>query len=267
MTFWTGNNTPTADRRNSSTHKLEYIDQFFAVLVRLKVGIFVQDVSDRFNISVGTFSKYFTSWICLLFEELRILNPFPSRLMIDRTMPNCFKKYKNLRIIIDCTEIFIQRSSSLVNQNLTFSNYKHHNTLKFLIGITPSGVISFISDAWGGRISDRQITIDSGLLSLLEPGDSVMADKGFTIEDLLKNKCCNLNIPPFLKGKSQFSTDQVLETQEIAELRIHVERSIGRVKNFHIFDGVLPLTLAPIASKMFKVCCWLTNLDVPMVST
>ena len=160
MTFWTGNNTPTADRRNSSTHKLEYIDQFFAVLVRLKVGIFVQDVSDRFNISVGTFSKYFTSWICLLFEELRILNPFPSRLMIDRTMPNCFKKYKNLRIIIDCTEIFIQRSSSLVNQNLTFSNYKHHNTLKFLIGITPSGVIPlFQMLGVGGYLIDRLLLI------------------------------------------------------------------------------------------------------------
>ena len=93
-----------------------------------------------------------------------------------------------------------------------------------MIWITTSGVISFISDAWGGRISHRRITIDSGLLSLLEPGDSVMADTGFTIEDLLKNKCCNLNIPPFLKGKSQFSTDQVLETQEIAELRIQVKK-------------------------------------------
>ena len=122
------------------------------------------------------------------------------------------------------------------------------------MGITPSGVISFVSDAWGGRVSDKQITIDSGLLALLEAGDSVMADKGFTIRDVLEKINCLLNIPPpFLKANTQFSTEQVLETQEIAELRIHVEHSIGRLNNFHIFDGVLPLSLAPIATKMFKV--------------
>lgn len=64
---------------------------------------------------------------------------------------------------------------------------------------------------------------------------------------------------------AQFSTNQVFETQEIAELRIHVERSIGRVKNFHIFDGVLPLSLAPLASKLFRVACWLSNFDVQLV--
>ena len=107
--------------------------------------------------------------------------------------------------------------------------------------------------------------MESGILDLLQAGDSVMADKGFPISDLLKERKCTLNIPPF-KGKSeQFTVQEVFETQEIAKVRIHVERSIGRVKNFHLFDGVLPLSLAPIASKCFQVACWLTNFDVPIV--
>jgi len=134
-----------------------------------------------------------------MYEELKLINIYPTRQLVSLNTPKSFKSFPNIRIIIDCTEIFIQRSSSLVNQNLTFSNYKHHNTLKFLIGITPSGVISFVSDAWGGRVSDRRLVIESGLLDLLEPGDNVMADKGFTIGDLLTERKCSLNITPFKK--------------------------------------------------------------------
>lgn len=91
------------------------------------------------------------------------------------------------------------------------------------------------------------------LLDMLEEGDGVMADKGFTIADMLEKKGCSLNIPPFRSSTSQFSSQDVLKTQEIAKLRIHVERAIRRVKNFHIFDGVLSLSLVPLASQMFKL--------------
>jgi hypothetical protein len=268
MKYWSGPSTDkSSDRKRASTGSLDFIDQLFAVLVRLRVGLLTSDIAERFQISEGTFSKYFSTWICLLWQELKCLNPFPSQDIIQRTMPSSFKiKYPSVRVIIDCTEIFIQKPSSLDNQSLTFSNYKHHTTAKFLIGISPSGVITFVSDGWPGKTSDRDLTISSGLIELLDENDSVMADKGFTIRDVLEKKKCTLNIPPFRGSAPQFSVDEVFETQEIASLRIHVERSIGRVKHFHIFDGVMPLTLKPLLTKMFQVACWLTNFDVPLVS-
>lgn len=54
-----------------------------------------------------------------------------------------------------------------------------------------------MSDAWPGKTLDRQLTEECGLLELLEPHDSVMADKGFMIADLLEKRLCFLNIPPF----------------------------------------------------------------------
>ncbi|XP_047139058.1 uncharacterized protein LOC124814978 [Hydra vulgaris] len=62
-------------------------------------------------------------------------------------------------------------------------SYKHHNTVKFLIGIVPQGVVSFISKSWGGRVSDKYLTENCGFLSKLLPGDVVLADRGLSIED------------------------------------------------------------------------------------
>ncbi|KAK3097617.1 hypothetical protein FSP39_011439 [Pinctada imbricata] len=53
--------------------------------------------------------------------------------------------------------------------------------MRIRLGITPSGVISFVSEGWGGRVSDRALTMESGFIDLLDENDSVMADKGFTI--------------------------------------------------------------------------------------
>ena len=63
----------------------------------------------------------------------------------------------------------------------TFSNYKKHNTVKFLVGIISCGAISFLSKCWGGRASD--ITQESGFFNRIEPGDVILADLGFTIQD------------------------------------------------------------------------------------
>jgi len=78
---------------------------------------------------------------------------------VQENMPKSFKKagYGKVRVIIDCSEIFIERPKSLEIQAVTWSDYKSHNTIKFLIGISPTGYITFLSDCYGGRASDRFI--------------------------------------------------------------------------------------------------------------
>ena len=110
-------------------------------------------------------------------------------------MTTCLKT--NTRAIIDCTEIACQMPSSLRLNSELFSSYKNHTTLKGLIAISPAGHISFISQLYIGSISDREITERSGFLDLtFEANDSIMADKGFTIQDLLPVGV-SFNIPHF----------------------------------------------------------------------
>lgn len=88
-----------------------------------------------------------------------------------------------MTVIIDCFEVFIEKPSNFLARAQTFSNYKHHNTIKILISITPQGSISFVSETWGGRTSDTFLTENYRFLDKLVPGDVVMADRGFTVAE------------------------------------------------------------------------------------
>ena len=81
-------------------------------------------------------------------------------------------------------------------QSLTYSSYKHHNTFKGLVGNCPTGAVTFTSQFYAGSVSDQAITCKCGIPELIEPGDSIMADKGFDIAYDILLRGVNLNIPP-----------------------------------------------------------------------
>ena len=158
----------------------------------------------------------------------------------------------------------------LLTRAQTFSSYKHHNTVKVLIGITPQGTISFVSKAWGGRTSDKFLTENCGIIGKLQPGDLVLADRGFSIQELLMFKHAQLAIPAFTRGKDQLDPVEVEETRSIANVRIHVERIIGLLRRkYTILSGILPIDFlisSPNGSQegaipmILNVCSALVNL-------
>ena len=137
-----------------------------------------------------------------------------------------------------------------------FSNYKNNNTYKGLIGISPSGAVTFISSLFSGLISDKRITRKSGLLLLLEKVDSVMADQGFDIEEDLIPLGVQLNIPPFLRGKAQLSEKEIMETRHKASVHIHVEWAMECIKNItSLIDIRIPASLTDLIDQIFCLCC------------
>ena len=93
-----------------------------------------------------------------------------------------------------------------------------------------------------------------------------MADKSFDIDSDLKKLNMNLNIPPFLKNRAQFDESEVIKTQTIAEYRIHVERAIGKVRRFLIFNSRLPISSVGTINQLRTNCCLLSNFMDPILT-
>ncbi len=136
--------------------------------------------------------------------------------------------------------------------------------IKALLAITPNGVISYASEGFGGRCSDKFIVKSSGFLDMLRPGDELMANRGFKIEDALAFRQCTLAIPPSSDADKQMSAKNVKKTSRVANARIYVENAIGRVKRFRILKNELPVSLLPIFNDILITCCILTNFSEPL---
>ena len=247
------------------------IDEFFLVLMRLRLNLMLVDLSVRFKISVSLVNKIISKWVDVLYERLKFLISWPPREIVQQNMPPLFKElFPNSRCIIDCSEIFIEIPTSFDARAKTFSNYKKHNTVKFLVGITPCGVISFLSKCWGGRASDKTITQESGFFNRIEPGDVILADRGFAIQDDIAVYGAKLIISSFTRGKKQLSLEDVERSKQLSQVRIHVERVIGFLKNkFTILKGPIPVNVIKhntdidIANidKLLVICSALVNIS------
>ena len=81
----------------------------------------------------------------------------------------------------------------------------------------------YTSPLYSGRANDNYITKQCAFLNYLLPGDEVMADRGFTIGEALCSWRVKLNMPAFMKGRSQLSEEETIDLRKIAAERIHVE--------------------------------------------
>ena len=80
--------------------------------------------------------------------------------------------------------------------------------MKFLFGIASLRTVTLISKSRRGRVSDKHLTESCGLLDKLLPGDVIIADRGFDIQDCVADACptAQINIPAFTKGKQQLDS-------------------------------------------------------------
>ena len=241
-------------------------EKLFICLLRLRRGFTIKTMSLLLScpgkeIKETSIRDIFTTFIQMMYKIFRQMNKvmFPSRDKLRKYLPKVFKTMKNTRCSVDCTEFKVETSRNFGRQGNAYSSYKHGNTFKCMIAVTPSGGACFVSDLFEGDISDVQLFEESGILKHIDPGDIILADRGFTVQDLVNPLQAHVNIPAFLKGRTSLSAAEELSTRKIAKARIHVERFNQRLKQFKLVGRTIPLSLAPLATQMVVVACALVN--------
>ena len=123
-----------------------------------------------------------------------------------------------------------------------------------------------MSHGWGGRVSDNEITLKSRFLDYLQHGDCILADRGFTIAEELASCGATLKIPHLAKEKIQMSGKEVDASRKISNVRIHVERVIGRLRKFRILQSNVPMTQFKLFNDVMIIIAGLVNLNNSAVS-
>eukprot|EP00732_Lithocolla_globosa_P003525 Lithocolla_globosa_v1_NODE_2866_length_1842_cov_4.124790.p1 type:complete len:244 gc:universal NODE_2866_length_1842_cov_4.124790:1641-910(-) len=225
----------------------------------LRLNLHQEFAGDLFDLHQTSVSRIFNTMLCLLYRTFKQLPWFPTRELVDEEMPEQFRRrYPKCRVIIDGAEFFITQPHQTKRQKQTYSQYKHDNTFKALIGVSPTGHLCFCSELFTGNTSDPDLCSLSGFYDCLQKGDHVLADKGFIIRDMLLDIGCDLTTPAFLRSRGQFSIFEVTEIRRVANLRIHVERAIGRMKNY-TYLGFMQGHLTAKCTMAVYVCAMLTN--------
>lgn len=244
-------------------------ERIVLTLCLLRLNVSYEVLSVFFGIDRRLCATYFANTIHALAVVLQSAIYWPSREENMKNMPKCFKKFQKTRVVLDCTEIPAPSPDCTKCRIRMYSHYKKGLTAKVLIGVAPSGLITFVSKAYGGKASDKFIFEQSDLVqkNLLEPFlDSVMVDKGFKIDKACTERNLPIIRPPFVRNKKQHGCEEAMRNAQIANARVHVERAIQRIKIFKILQSKLSSAVMPHIDDIFIVICGLTNLGRPILA-
>ncbi len=112
------------------------------------------------------------------------------------------------------------------------------------------------------------VTYLRDFLDKVEPGDGIMMDRGFNVGELLARgakSICHLSPEKNSTGKKTLNQSEIKRTRDIASLRIHVERVIGRMKKIKILSKKIHVNEWPRLRQLLVIVAVICNLDPPLL--
>ncbi|KAE8745527.1 hypothetical protein FOCC_FOCC007790 [Frankliniella occidentalis] len=231
-------------------------DRIILTMIKVKLTVSFSSLAAFFDLTIQTCCNYFYDSVIVLSKILTCMIVWPDKEKILKNMPKCFRHYKSTRAILDAYEIPVEKPKCIACRIRLYSHYKKKFTAKVMMICTPSGLVSHCGSSFGGRASDKVVTQATGVYGMCDPGDGLMVDKGFDIDKECQDSLLALIRPPFMRSKTKkFSRAESVQCAKIARARVHVERIIQRVREYHILKFKVPWNIVPYLVNIVVIVC------------
>ena len=249
-----------------TTKNFSYETQYLAILTICRHGLDYRYMAFILKTSESTVGRIANSWFIFLSTLFNDIDLKPEHGFLMEQMPSSFVTtgHGKTDLVIDATEFKFNFATNLDVNTLLFSHYKNHSTGKALIGIVPHGMGILFSEVYPGSISDSEITERTNAIDYVKENHEIMSDRGFSIQDSCSSKGITLNRPK-QKENPQFYETEVQRNFDIASTRIHVERFIGRVRDWKILNNTWPLVQIDMLTCVWQMLCHTVNLTSPPI--
>ncbi|KAL7537895.1 hypothetical protein ACHAXR_008145 [Thalassiosira sp. AJA248-18] len=217
-------------------------------------------------------SDIFHEWSQVLDDALREMFPRPTRSQLLRAFPKRFIEadgHARCNLLLDAFEIFTQASSNPNVSSSTHSDYKKHNTVKFLGGCDPIGCsyAGSVSEGYPGKTSDVFMTEHTNILRKVHFGGTAKVDKGFMVNNIGARLGVDIDRPPKRKKKQiQQSSVDTSQTQKIGNTRIIVENVNGDCKmQIRFLNVLIPCHQFGVITKVVRIGYFMQNFKCAMI--
>ncbi|KAG7240388.1 hypothetical protein INR49_026959 [Caranx melampygus] len=269
--------------------KLSKFQQLLLTLMRLRLDLRNQDLAYRFGVKVGTVTRTVHRMVNIMSSTLVPTAVFwPSRAELRKNLPAALRTcHPDCAVIIDCFTVPFEEPVSRGNQQQQQQQQQQrvvhtsqemgtsYNVLKYLIGVAPQGVVTFVSRGVLGNVSDKSLAEGCGFLCKLLPGDIVLASRNLDIAESVAARGALFKIAGSYQGEGYGSSEGSSladASSETLSVQRHVERVISMVKQrYAMLTGPVesPFTTASERTsnlstfdKIVQVACALNNLCI-----
>lgn len=224
-------------------------DQLLMTLMQLKLGLSTPDLAVRFGITRKLASSVLENVVTNMACRLRFLINWGFREpKLNAGHPSTTDQ-RETTVMINCLEFAIDEPLTISAKNQTRNDSKDCYTIKVLMGATYYGLIIFLSQCWGGNISNKELILRSGFLHEIKAGDVVLADRNFFINDELDMLGARYEILSYVPSSvRRLDKDGAMM------------QAFKKLNNYKILSETLPLSILPYIDDSLVCCVALSNL-------
>jgi hypothetical protein len=154
--------------------RMPLFTEFMMVLLQFRLGVTFNDVAARFKLEPEKAKDACIRWINGMYDwSKRHLNWLNTKAKTPQASKFTRMYGQGVVSVLDVFEVLIPKPLNDEACLLTWSPLRDHYTIKYLLSVTPQGKVNFLSDGWGGVVTDKQITEECGFLDFLDAGERV----------------------------------------------------------------------------------------------